>query len=130
MWIFEQATGNLYTPSGKLAATGYAGGNQGHNPEGKNNPEMQSVAKIGPLPAGNYSAGTPVQHSHLGPYAIPLIPDAANEMHGRGAFFMHGDTTPSGHASEGCIIMPRAVREAFYDSIDNTIQVVPNRSIT
>ena len=117
-WTFEQRTGKLYGPDGKLVWKGYAGGNEGKAPEGINNPDMQGVKGVGPLPVGTYTRGEVVLQSHLGPFAIPLIPDPGNDMLGRGGFYMHGDTTPSGNASEGCIIMPRAVRESFYKSTE------------
>ena len=115
-WKFEQSTGKMFDPSGKLTATGYAGGNCGKNPEGKNKPEMQGVKSVGPLPQGTYTMRTPVDHTHLGPFAIPLVPDASNNMLGRGDFYVHGDTTPSGNASKGCVIMPRFVRNAMWAS--------------
>lgn len=123
-WNYEQSTGNLIDPSGTVVATGYAGGNCGKNPEGKNNPAMQNVRGVGPLPVGTYVLGLPVMQSHLGPFAIPLCPAADNEMCGRSDFYMHGDTTPSGNASEGCIIMPRAIRNLVWASDDHTIIVV------
>jgi len=124
-WSFEQSTGKMLSPSGDLVATGYAGGNCGQNPEGINNTEMQNVAKIGPLPKGVYMLGTVVMESKLGPFAIPLIPDPSNEMFGRGHFFIHGDTVGKPRcASEGCIIMPRLIREQIYNSKDKTITVV------
>lgn len=116
MWTFEQSTGKLYSKVGVCVATGYAGGNCGKNPEGKNNPSMQGSKAIGPLPQGVYTIGTPVMASKLGPFAVPLVPDAANIMFGRGGFYCHGDTTPPGNASEGCIIMPRAIREQLVAS--------------
>lgn len=122
-WIFEQ-TGKLFAPDGTLAATGYAGGNCGKNPEGINNPAMQCVAKVGPLPRGLYTFGQPVIQSHLGPFAIPLIPDAGNDMCGRSGFYCHGDTTPSGNASEGCVIVPRAIRNAMWANSDHVLKVV------
>lgn len=125
MWTYEQYSGNLYYPrDNTLAATGYAGGNEGKNPEGVNNPDMQGIKGVGPLPVGNYTFGEPVEHSKLGPFAIPLIPDSENNMLGRGGFYMHGDTTPSGNASEGCIIMPRSIREACWLSLDHKLIVV------
>ena len=117
-WTFEQRTGKLYNPSGGYVATGYSGGNCGKDPVGINNPDMQGVKGVGPLPVGTYTRGEVVLQSHLGPFAIPLTPDPSNDMLGRGGFYMHGDTTPSGKASEGCIIMPRAVRELFYKSTE------------
>ena len=124
MHTFEISTGNFYNPTGAFVSKAYAGGNCGKNPEGRNNAAMCSVKNIGPLPEGLYTMGAPVEHSHLGPFAIPLTPDPTNEMHGRGDFYVHGDTTPSGNASEGCIILPRAVREALHASPDTRIRVV------
>jgi hypothetical protein len=124
-WTYEQATGRLLDADGKLAMIGYAGGNCGDNPEGKNNPSMQDAKSIGPLPQGKYTFGEPVAQSHLGPYAIPLIPDPANEMYGRGDFYFHGDSIQDpGCASEGCIIGPRAVREEVWNSNDHDLIVV------
>lgn len=122
-WRYEQRTGKIYRPDGTHAGTGYAGGNCGKNPEGVNNHAMQGVRSVGPLPCGLYYRGTVVLQSHLGAFAIPLIPDHANNMLGRSAFYMHGDTTPSGKASEGCIIQARAVREEFYASPEMKIEV-------
>ena len=123
-WRYEQATGKMFDPTGVLVYTGYAGGNCGKNPEGKNNPLMQDVKSIGPLPKGEYGLGEVVLTSHLGPYAIPLIPSPENQMFGRGGFFIHGDTTPSGNASEGCIIMPKIIRLRIYGSDDRLVEVV------
>jgi hypothetical protein len=127
-WVYEIETGKLTDPSGKVVTQGYAGGNCGKNPEGKNNPGMCGVKSIGPLPPGTYTFGVPVEHSKLGPFAIPLNPAPTNDMMGRGSFYMHGDTTPSGNASEGCIIMPRAVRVACAESSDCRLQVVIRRT--
>lgn len=124
-WTYEQTTGRLYDQDGKLEAKGYAGGNCGKNPEGVNNPAMHDCKGIGPLPVGLYTFGQMIErHPHLGPFAIPLIPDAGNEMFGRSDFFMHGDTTPPGNASKGCIIMPRAVRLECARSAVRVLQVV------
>jgi len=122
-WRYEQRTGKLFDPSGIHIYTGYAGGNCGENPEGVNNPNLQGVKCVGPLPTGKFTFGEVVPFSKLGPYAIPLIPDQANEMYGRGDFFMHGDTNPPGNASEGCIIMPHIVRVRVHGSPDQALEV-------
>ena len=115
----------MFDPTRAYVGLGYAGGDKGQHPEGINNPADESIKDIGPLPEGQYAFGEPVEHSLLGPFAIPLIPDPANEMYGRGDFYCHGDTADLDHsASEGCIIMPRAVREAMWASSDHLIQVV------
>jgi hypothetical protein len=129
MWKYEQSTGNLYQPDDTLLATGYSGGNEGENPEGVNNPSMQNIKRVGPIPVGFYTFGEVVLKSHLGPFAIPLMPDKDNEMFGRSGFYMHGDhddTHPPQSASEGCIIVPRAVREEVYASLDRILQVTSN----
>lgn len=124
-WVYEQATGKLYNPDGNFVAKGYAGGNCGKNPEGKNNPALQGVKSVGPLPVGIYTLGDPVLQSHLGPFAIPLVPDSSNIMYNRGDFFIHGDAIDApGSASEGCVIMPRNIRNNLWCSLDHQIQVI------
>jgi hypothetical protein len=124
MWTYSQNSGKLSDPSGRFMCVGYAGGNCGNNPEGVDNPDMQDVKSIGPLPRGYYTFGVPVEGSHLGPFAIPLIPDSENEMHDRGGFFLHGDKIGAYQsASEGCIIMPRDIRNKCSASADHRLQV-------
>jgi hypothetical protein len=122
MWKFQITTGNMYDPAGALISTGYAGGNQGKNPEGKDNPADESVRNIGPIPEGIYTFGPlRLQYPKLGAYCFPLIPDPGNQMYGRSGFFCHGDTTPPGNASDGCIIQPHSTRQAMYISTDQTL---------
>jgi hypothetical protein len=130
MWKFVIKTGNIYDPKGVKVWTGYSGGNGGKNPEAVNNPLMVSVKMTGPLPPGIYTFGTPVLKSHLGPFAIPLIPDAKNVMFGRGDFYVHGDRADKKFsASEGCIIAAMFARQemwtrAFDGRVDHQIHVV------
>jgi len=124
-WKYSQSAGTLTDPDGNQVATGYAGGNCGKNPEGKNNPDMQDQPCVGPLPEGIYTFTEYEDSPQLGPLAIILIPDPGNEMYGRGDFRMHGDSAAHpGCASEGCIIMPHAIRQAVYNSDTKTIEVV------
>ena len=125
MWKFVITSGNMYDPNGNLAGMGYAGGNLGKNPEGKDNPADESVPDVGPIPEGIYTFGELVlQHPKLGQYCFPLIPDPSNQMYGRSGFWCHGDTTPPGNASEGCIVQPHDTRVAMYTSADHVLQVV------
>jgi|SRR5579885_848146 hypothetical protein len=130
MWKYVQRTGNFYDPDGKKIAKGYAGGDHGLRLDGVNNPDLQSKQSIGPLPVGLYTHGTAVEGSHLGAFAIPLIPDSNNEMFGRSGFFMHGDRLDGKplSASDGCIIVPKPAREAYYNSPDSQLQVVAEES--
>ena len=124
-WTFEISTGKLYDSKGNCVATGYAGGGLGKDPQAKDNPDDEALKGIGPLPEGLYTLAKPVPKSQLGPFAIPLLPDPANQMYGRSGFYCHGDSIENpGCASEGCVIMPRAIREAMWKSNDHELQVV------
>ncbi|HWE51390.1 MAG TPA: tlde1 domain-containing protein [Bryobacteraceae bacterium] len=126
MWLYKQSTGELFAGAeegvsiGVLAGTGYAGFGAG-----KNNPELEAVHLLGPLPKGLYRFGSPEASPKLGPLAIPLIPDDSNEMFGRSAFFLHADSiTHPGEASEGCIVMARDVRQRVFASADKDLRVI------
>ena len=124
MWRYVIDSGFVYAPSGAKVWTGYAGGNCGKNPEGKNNPLMCMVPDVGPLPPAVYTMAEVVEGSHLGPFAIRLVPAPNAIMMGRSEFFIHGDTTPSGDASSGCIIAARFIRNQMWNGGDHTITVV------
>ena len=119
-WTYRQVDGALLYPSGGILAHGYSG-----SPEGKNDPSKQSIAEVGPIPCGKYTIEHPEDTMGHGPFVLPLAPDEHNEMHDRAGFLIHGDSVEHpGAASEGCIIMPRLVREAVWASGDHALQVV------
>jgi hypothetical protein len=129
--IYQQSTGILTYDSGSVIATGYAG-----HGEGKNNPAMQNVEGVGPLPCGGYAIGEPIDKSNTGPFSLPLIPDATNEMFGRSGFYMHGGlsepfTEPDGKViqpgqeSDGCTIFPREIRELVWNDTEHRLTVIP-----
>jgi Tlde1 domain len=126
VWTYEQSTGLMSYPDGMMLAKGYAGGNEGRMPEGVNNPAMQDVSCVGPLPRGKYTMSCMIKHHpRLGPYAIELVGDAENESFGRSGFFIHGDRSDKVEsASEGCIIMPRVAREIMWKSKDHRVEVI------
>jgi len=119
MWIYTQSTGKL-SRSGVVVATGYSGIGAG-----KNNPAMQNVPDVGPIPQGIYAIGAQFDSSTHGPHAMPLTPDPGNQMFGRAEFMVHGDSIEHpGQASHGCIIMPRPIRDQIAASGDNQLTVV------
>lgn len=121
MWQYEQATGRLRDENGTVQGVGYSG----RYPDGKNKPEMQDEQNVGPIPAGEYSIGLPVDTVTHGPFVLPLVPDPKNQMFGRSAFLIHGDSVVApGTASEGCIIMARDVRQQIAKSGDNVLEVI------
>ncbi len=119
-WTYAQKTGDLQQ-DGKHVSTGYSGAN-----EGKNNPAMDNVPNVGPIPRGDWTiAGPPVDSKDHGPYVLKLNPAPSTETHGRSGFLMHGDSKEHpGSASHGCVILPRAVREVVWQSGDRDLQVV------
>jgi hypothetical protein len=118
-FIYEQSTGKMKR-NGTLVGLGYSG-----NGAGKNNALAQDIPNVGPIPQGIYAIGAPYNSVKHGPFALPLAPDAANLMFGRSGFLCHGDSIESpGCASEGCIIMPKATREAMWNSGDRELEVI------
>jgi hypothetical protein len=122
MWTYAQKTGDLLHDGTKIA-TGYSGYD-----DGKNNPAMQAVANVGPIPQGDWTIiGPPINTPDHGPYVLRLQPAATTNTFGRSGFLMHGDAIESpGCASRGCVIMPRPVREQVWSSSDTDLEVIPD----
>ncbi len=121
-FCFHRAEGCFYSPDGNLMTqSAYSG-----HGNGLNNPSMQDVEGVGPLPSGLYTIGAPrVPIDHLGPLAMPLTPSASTVMFGREGFFLHGDNAAGNHsASDGCVIVPHWARAAVNMDSDRTLVVV------
>lgn len=120
MWTYEQSTGRLLKGD-VFAVRGYSGYMDGHN-----NPGMQDVRGIGPVPQGDYDILEAVEMvTDHGPYVLRLRPCAGTNTFGRDGFLMHGDSKEHpGLASHGCIILPFAVRELVHNSGDRLLRVV------
>jgi hypothetical protein len=121
MWTYGQKTGALLQ-GGKIVATGYSG-----FAEGKNNPAMQAVHDVGPIPQGAWTIeGPPINTAEHGPFVLTLTPSSGTNTLGRSGFLMHGDAIHApGTASKGCIIMARDTREQVWNSGDTNLEVVP-----
>jgi len=119
-WEYSQSTGQL-SHDGVPVGTGYAG-----NGAGLNNPAMQNVPNVGPLPQGAYNIGPQHNNPNTGPATMNLNPAPGTNTFGRNAFRMHGDNAQGDHsASEGCIIMNRDVRNQVNNSGDTSLVVGP-----
>ena len=119
-WRYSQATGKL-EHDGQYVATGYSG-----HGAGVDNPAMQYVAGVGPIPCGRYSIGEPHDSAHVGPFAMDLTPMPGTDTHGRSAFLMHGDNASVNHtASHGCLVFMRPTRTLVARSGDATLEVMP-----
>ena len=83
MWTYVQKTGELLL-DGVHEAFGYSGYDDpetGQN--GKNNPDLQTVRDVGPIPTGRYTIQSPEDTVNHGPFVLPLIPSPDNQMFGR-----------------------------------------------
>ena len=119
--IRYQISSGVLSKGPSIIGVGYSG-----QPECKNDPAKCSVHNKGPIPPGIYKIEAPVDTVKHGPYVLWLTPSPRNEMHGRSAFGIHGDNAKGDEsASEGCIIMPRKVREDVYKNGDLDLEVVP-----
>ena len=125
MWTFEQATGFLFH-DGVEIGKGYAG-----HGTGVDNPSLQNVADVGPLPSGFYTIGPAFTDPEKGPLVMHLVPDAGNQMFGRSGFLIHGDSiSHPGCASEGCIVIDHDTRSKVARSPDRRLQVVVKSDTT
>jgi hypothetical protein len=115
--------------AGKLTENGapVLGGNSvysGHG-EGLNNPDMEQVQGVGPLPRGKYRVGPAYDDPHLGVCVMHLDPLPGTNEFGRSLFRMHGDNSHMDHtASDGCIIAPHDVRVHVSGALDRVLEVV------
>lgn len=117
--IYFQKSGTLIANSGEVICVGYSG-----HGEGKNNPDMQHIKSIGPIPRGSYIIGRAYNSANTGPLTIMLSPHPDNEMFGRSNFRIHGDSIKEpGNASRGCIIVPRDIRKKIIAGTDKKLIV-------
>lgn len=111
----------MVSEDGSISFQGYSG-----DPDHKNDWTSTSLHNRGPIPAGWYSIGAPVNTLTHGPYVLPLSPHPSNLMYDRSGFLIHGDSVVNpGSASEGCIILPRDARELIWGSGDHALLVIP-----
>ena len=126
MWRWDQSAGEL-SRDGSFISKGYSG-----NGRGVNNPALQGVAGVGPVPTGKWKiVELRLTGAATGPYTIVIHKadstpnDDFDDVTRRGAFRIHGDNVKGDNsASHGCIILPRAVRERIWNSKDRDLEVV------
>lgn len=125
MLIFQysQSLGRFYiqcdeTSERALLGVGYAG-----RGTGRNNPQQQHMKNVGPLPRGMYTIGFAEKHPRLGPLAYRLTPASTNVMFERSGFFIHGDNKTN-DASQGCVVLPKPLREIVATSGISRLWVV------
>ena len=98
------------------------------NGQGLNNPAMDDIPNVGPLPGGVvYDMGTGVNNRGTGPQSIPLTPSADSNQfpttRDSGSFLMHGDNPQMNNtASEGCVICSRETRNQINEAGGGTLR--------
>src|SRR5450755_2460166 len=90
-WYYSQTTGRLNRDGNPLSGKkGYSGSGAG-----KDNPQMEGVPEVGPIPAGTYRIGMAYDDTKRkngkGPVVMRLTPQNHN-AHGRTNFLIHGDS--------------------------------------
>ncbi len=126
MWIYGQSSGVFESPTQTIEGVGYSG-----YPPHVNDSAAEGLVNQGPIPCGNYTFLSPRDTPLHGAFVLPLLPDAATRARitamGRDAdsFLCHGDSVDEpGSASRGCLILPRDIREAIWNSTDHALSVV------
>lgn len=120
MWVYQQSTGTLKNTTHQVMLQGYSGA-----PGYVNKPEHQNVKSKGVLPVGYYTIQPPRDSTRTGKNVLDLIPDPSNEMFGRSAFQIHGDSVKNpGTASNGCIIINQPHRTMIWKTGDHKLQVI------
>lgn len=96
----------------------------GHG-SGLNNPALEAMANVGPIPAGLWRIIEWLDHyEDKGPIVARLEP-VGHDAHKRSGFLIHGDNSLSNHsASHGCIIADHDLRTAMRAIPDFALQVV------
>jgi hypothetical protein len=120
MWTYRQSNGELLENDEHIAF-GYSGAEG----DGYNNPDMENIPCIGPIPRGQWDiVGPPFDSITHGPYVLRLIPRQETEVFGRSGFLCHGDRIGKpGTASEGCLVFGRYIRQKIWESGDTDLLV-------
>jgi hypothetical protein len=78
-WEYSQRTGEMKL-NGQFVGKGYSGFGPG-----RDNPQMEAMRNIGPIPKGRYTIGAARQHPSKGPEVMSLTP-VGHIAHGRTHF--------------------------------------------
>lgn len=118
MWRWQQSTGNLYKDEAFIFS-GYSG-----HGEGVNNPLLQQIHNVGPLPLGLWEIMSAFDSSQFGECVMRLLALEDTNDFGRGGFLIHGDEKefPGEHkASHGCLVLPLTIRQQIAKGDDKQL---------
>lgn len=120
MWRYEQSSGAIFHNDDSIGM-GYSG-----HGAGLNNPALEQLRNVGPIPKGIYDISEPEDVPHLGKTVMQLIPASGTDDFGRTGFYWHGDDIhkPGEYcASDGCIVSSLAIRQQVGTSNDSVLEV-------
>jgi hypothetical protein len=111
-------------------------------PEGFNNPAMQNIHNVGPLPLGDWEiSGPPFDDAKHGKYILRLAPKKGTETYKRTGFLWHGKPViPEGinlllpspficTGSEGCLCSSPVTRTRVYQSGDTFLRTISGNKL-
>ena len=114
MWVYESSSGSTFRPDGTLLCVAYSG-----HGDGLNNPAMQAIPNIGPIPTGEYTLSPFFTHPRLGKLVARFMPKSDNDECHRSGIDLHGDNQYRDHTgSEGCVVMDEPYRLEISQSLD------------
>lgn len=120
MWSFSQSNGAVRNAAGAIIGLAYAG-----HGAGLNNPAMQEIRDVGPIPQGRWSIGPLRTLPHLGP-CMALTPLGGTDTFGRSGFLIHEDNAQHDHsASCGCVVVSPSTLSAMDGAPDRILTVTP-----
>lgn len=125
MWVYRQSTGMLVRVNGTVTA--FIGVGHSGCGAGLNNPAMQAVHGIGPIPCGVYTIGSPrVPSARPGAPVLPLDPDPSGPMFGRTALFARDDIAATNPKASGdCVVFKHLILFQIAASADRQLEVLP-----
>lgn len=125
-WEYSQSNRQLtYVDNQTGARTPIGTGYSGNGP-GLNNPNMQNVRNVGPIPQGTYDIGPQRDSRRTGAGVMDLTPRPGTNIFNRDHDFqIHGDNAcRCQSASSGCIIFDRNIRDQINNGNDRELRVV------
>jgi len=107
--FYSQSSGQMTCVNDQTGNPYYSQPNYSGTGPGRNNPDMQDVPNVGPIPQGPWQVGPPYNSPNTGPSTIPLTPLPGNQCSDTprdcSSFRIHGNNS-SNDASTGCIVLP------------------------
>jgi Protein of unknown function (DUF2778) len=114
----------IYNQSGFLTVGGVEFTAYSGHGEGLNNPALEAVHNIGPIPRGPWEVVEWLDNYENKGSCVARLAPVGHDAHGRSGFLCHGDNPEQNHtASDGCIVAAHDARQAWRNSGDMNLTV-------